>query len=290
MQTRASIISDMNKLSLERRARILACLCEGNSIRATCRLLDCSKGAVIKLLEDVGAACRKFHDEHVQGVQAQRVQCDEVWSFCYAKEKNVPADVKGHFGYGDTWTWTGIEAQTKLIIAWHVGRRDAGAARTFIADLASRITNRIQLTTDGYRAYLDAIDEAWATEVDYAMLVKLYGAEPTSKPETRYSPAQCVGTRRDAISGNPDPAHVSTSFVERHNLTIRMSNRRFTRLTNAFSKKLENHKHMLAIFFVYYNFARIHQTLRVTPAMEAGISEHVWTLEEIAALADEDSK
>ena len=288
MQTRASIISYMNKLSLDRRARILACLCEGNSIRATCRLLDCSKGAVIKLLEDVGAACRKFHDKHVRGVQAKRVQCDEVWSFCYAKEKNVPEEIKGQFGYGDVWTWTGIEAQTKLIIAWHVGRRDAGSARTFIMDLASRITNRILLTTDGHRAYLDAVDEAWATDVDYAMLVKLYGAEPAG--EARYSPAKCIGTRRDAISGNPDPAHVSTSFIERHNLTIRMSNRRFTRLTNAFSKKLENHKHMLAIFFVYYNFARIHKTLRVTPAMEAGISEHVWTLEEIAALADENSK
>jgi IS1 family transposase len=278
----------MNKLSLERRARILACLCEGSSIRATCRMTDSSKGAVIKLLEDVGTACQKYHDEHVRGVRAKRVQCDEVWSFCYAKEKNVPEPMKGHSGYGDPWTWTGIEAQTKLIIAWYVGRRDASAARTFILDLADRIANRIQLTTDGHRAYLDAIDEAWATEVDYAMLVKLYGAEPAG--EARYSPAKCLGTRRDAISGNPDPAHVSTSYVERHNLTIRMSNRRFTRLTNAFSKKLANHKHMLAIFFVYYNFARIHQSLRVTPAMEAGISDHAWTLEEIAALADENSK
>lgn len=288
MRARASIITDMNKLSLQRRAQILSCLCEGNSIRATCRMTDSSKGAVIKLVEDTGAACQKFHDEQVRGVSAHRVQCDEVWSFCYAKEKNVPVEVKGRLGFGDVWTWTGIEAQTKLLIAWYVGRRDAGAARTFILDLASRITNRIQLTTDGHRAYLDAVDEAWATDVDYAMLVKLYGAE--SAGEARYSPAKCVGTRRDAISGNPDPAHISTSYVERSNLTIRMQNRRFTRLTNAFSKKLANHRYMLAIFFVYYNFGRIHQTLRVTPAMEGGISDHVWTLEEIAALADTTSK
>jgi IS1 family transposase len=251
-------------------------------------MTDSSKGAVIKLLEDVGAACRTYHDEHVRGVRANRVPCDGVWSFCYAKEKNVPDSLKGRFGYGDTWTWTGIEAQTKLIIAWHVGRRDANAAREFILDLADRIANHIQLTTDGHRAYLDAVDEAWIGDVDYAMLVKLYGAEPAGA--ARHSPAKCVGTRRDAVSGNPDPAHVSTSYVERHNLTIRMSNRRFTRLTNAFSKKLANHKHMLAIFFMYYNFARIHQSLRVTPAMEAGISKHVWSLEEISALADEDSK
>jgi IS1 family transposase len=249
-------------------------------------MTDSSKGAVIKLLEDVGAACQKYHDERVRGVRAKRVQCDEVWSFCYAKEKNVPGLMKGRPGYGDTWTSTGIEAQTKLIIAWHVGRRDAGAARIFILDLAGRIANRIQLTTDGHRAYLDAVDEAWIGDVDYAMLVKLYWAEPAGK--ARYSPAKCVGTCRDAISGDPDPAHVSTSYVERHDLTIRMSNRRFTRLTNAFSKKLANHKHVLAIFFMYYNFARIHQSLRVTPPMEAGLSEHVWSLEEIAALADEE--
>jgi IS1 family transposase len=276
----------MNKLSVERHARILSCLCEGSSVRATCRMLDCSKDAVLKLIGDVGAACQKHHDEHVGGLTCSRVQMDEVWSFVHAKEKNVPVLVKGQFGHGDVWTWTAIEAQTKLIIAWHVGRRDGASARVFVQDVARRILNRIQLTTDGHRAYLDAVDEAWATEIDYAMLQKLYGAEPENTAETRYSPAKCIGTRRDVVSGNPDPKHVSTSYVERQNLTIRMTNRRFTRLTNAFSKKLANHKHMLAIFFVYYNFARIHQTLRVTPAMESGLSDHIWSLEEIAGLAE----
>jgi IS1 family transposase len=274
----------MNKLSLELRARILSCLCEGNSVRATCRMTDSSKDAVLKLIADVGAGCQKYHDGHVGGLTCVRVQMDEVWSFVHAKEKNVPASVRGQFGHGDVWTWTAIEAQAKLIIAWHVGRRDGASARVFVQDVARRILNRIQLTTDGHRPYLDAVDEAWATDVDYAMLQKLYGTEPES--ETRYSPAKCIGTRRDVVSGNPDPRHVSTSYVERQNLTIRMSIRRFTRLTNAFSKKLANHKHMLAVFFVYYNFARIHQTLRATPAMEAGISDHVWSLEEIAALAE----
>src|SRR6266852_4789172 len=276
----------MNRIPLARRAQILSCLCEGNSVRATCRMTDSSKDAVLKLIADVGEACRKHHDEQVCGLTCSRVQMDEVWSFVHAKEKNVPASVKGQFGHGDVWTWTAIEAQTKLIIAWHVGRRDGASAHVFVQDVARRILNRIQLTTDGHRAYLDAVDEAWATEVDYAMLVKLYGGEPASKPETRYSPAQCVGTRRDAISGNPDPEHVSTSFVERQNLTMRMQMRRYTRLTNAHSKKLENHRYATALHFVWYNFVRIHQTLRCSPAMEAGIDSHLWSMEELVSLAN----
>jgi IS1 family transposase len=282
MPTRASIIMDMNKLSLERRARILACLCEGNSIRATCRLLDCSKDAVLKLVVDAGTACATYHDEHVRGVASQRVQVDEVWSFVHAKAKNVPQEKRGTFGYGDVWTWTAIDADAKLMIAWHVGRRDANAAHTFMQDVADRLSNRVQLTSDGNHTYLAAVDYAFARDVDYAMLVKKYGEAPEA--EKRYSPAVCVGAERVPVRGRPDPDHISTSYIERSNLTIRMSNRRFTRLTNAFSKKLANHEHMLAIFFVYYNFARIHQTLRVTPAMEAGICDHVWTLEDIAAL------
>jgi IS1 family transposase len=276
---------DMNKLSIERRAQILSCLCEGNSVRATCRMMDCSKDAVLKLIVDAGTACAAYHDRHVRALTSQRVQVDEVWSFVHAKSKNVPQEKRGVFGFGDVWTWTAIDADSKLMIAWLVGRRDADAAHTFMNDVASRLTNRVQLTSDGHHAYLNAVDAAFARDVDYAMLVKKYGEAPEA--EKRYSPPVCVGAERTVMRGRPDPEHISTSYVERSNLTIRMSNRRFTRLTNAFSKKLANHKHMLAIFFVYYNFARIHQTLRVTPAMEAGISDHVWELEEVAFLADQ---
>ena len=272
----------MNKLSVERRARILSCLCEGNSVRATCRMLDCSKDAVLKLVVDAGVVCVAYHDAYVQGVTSQRVQVDEVWSFVHAKAKNVPQEKRGQFGYGDVWTWTAIDADSKLMIAWHVGRRDAGAAHVFMNDVAGRLANRVQLTSDGNHAYLSAVDEAFDRQIDYAMLIKQYGESAES--EKRYSPAICVGAEKSPVRGRPDPEHISTSYIERSNLTIRMSNRRFTRLTNAFSKKLANHKHMLAIFFLYYNFARIHQTLRVTLAMQAGLSDHVWTLEDIAAL------
>ncbi|MGD0076098.1 MAG: DDE-type integrase/transposase/recombinase [Candidatus Binataceae bacterium] len=274
----------MNKLSLERRARILGCLCEGVSVRATCRLLDCSKDAVLKLIVDAGTACATYHDEHVRGIKSKRVQVDEIWSFVHAKAKNVPQENRGQFGFGDVWTWTAIDADSKLMVAWHVGRRDAAAAHTFMRDVAGRLANRIQLTSDGNSVYLSAVDEAFARDVDYAMLIKQYGE--SSEAEKRYSPAICVGAEKSPVRGRPNPEHISTSYVERSNLTLRMQNRRFTRLTNAFSKKLANHKHMLAISWVFYNFARIHQTLRVTPAMEAGISDHVWTLEEIAALVD----
>ncbi len=269
-------------MSIERRAQILSCLCEGNSVRATCRMLDCSKDAVLKLVVDAGTACATYHEEHVRGVASKRVQVDEVWSFVHAKAKNVPQEKRGEFGYGDVWTWTAIDADSKLMIAFHLGRRDAGAAHTFMNDVASRLANRVQLTSDGNHAYLSAVDEAFDRGIDYAMLVKKYGDSPES--EKRYSPPICLGADKTVIRGRPDPEHISTSYVERSNLTIRMQNRRFTRFTNAFSKKLTNHRHMFAIFCVYYNFVRIHQTLRVTPAMEAGICDHVQTMEEIASL------
>ena len=282
MQPRASIIMDMNKLSIERRGRILACLCEGMSVRATCRLMDCSKDAALKLVVDAGTACAAYHDQHVRGIASKRVQVDEIWSFVHAKAKNVPQEKRGQFGFGDVWTWTAIDADSKLMIAWHVGRRDAGAAHIFMNDVAARLANRVQLSSDGNHAYLSAVDEAFDRGIDYAMIVKIYGNSPES--EKRYSPAVCLGVEKTEVRGLPDPKHISTSYIERSNLTLRMQNRRFTRLTNAFSKKLANHRHMLAITWVYYNFARIHQTLRVTPAMQAGISEHVWTMEEIAGL------
>jgi IS1 family transposase len=273
---------DMNKLSIERRSRILACLCEGLSVRATCRLLDCSKDAVLKLIVDAGEACEAFHHTRVQGLTSQRVQVDEVWSFVHAKAKNVPQEKRGEFGFGDVWTWTAIDADSKLMIGFHLGRRDAQAAHTFMNDVAGRLANRVQLTSDGNHAYLSAVDEAFDRQIDYAMLIKHYGDAPEA--EKRYSPAICVGAEKSPVRGRPDPEHISTSYVERHNLTIRMQNRRFTRLTNAFSKKLANHRHMFAIFCVYYNFVRIHQTLRITPAMEAGISDRILDFADIAAL------
>ena len=276
----------MNKLSIKKRAQILGMLVEGNSLRATSRIADCSINTVTKLLVDVGTACAEYQDKGLRNLPCKRVQCDEVWSFCYAKEKNVPAEMKGQFGYGDVWTWTAICADTKLIASWMVGRRDGEAAKEFIADLAGRLANRVQLTTDGHKPYLQAVEDSFGVDVDYAMLVKLYGETKGKSPERKYSPGECCGAVKGAVCGNPDDAHISTSFVERQNLTMRMSMRRFTRLTNGFSKKVDNHMHAIALHFMYYNFGRIHKTLRVTPAMEAGISDHVWSLEEIAALAN----
>lgn len=274
----------MNRLSTQERAQILSCLVEGNSIRATCRMTGAAKGTVIKLLADVGAACKRFHDQRVFMIETKRVQCDEIWSFCYAKEKNIPADMQGVFGIGDVWTWTAIDADTKLMIAYSVDSRDEHAARRFIEDLAKRLASRVQLTTDGLRAYLTAIPQAFGNNIDYGMLIKLY-----SNPKGgvgRYSPGECCGARRSKVIGKPSKDKISTSFVERQNLTMRMSMRRFTRLTNAFSKKVENLGHAVALHFMFYNFGRIHQTLRVTPAMQAGLTDHVWSLEEIAELAD----
>ncbi|MDO8358375.1 MAG: IS1 family transposase [Nitrospirota bacterium] len=275
----------MNKLTQAKRVQIIAALVEGNSIRATCRMTGAAKGTVLKLLADLGKACAQYQDQYLRNLPCKKIQCDEIWSFCYAKEKNVPEEMKGKLGFGDVWTWTAIDADSKLIVSFLVGGRSADYARKFIDDLASRLANRVQLTTDGYRAYLTAVERAFGGEVDYAMLDKIYNAPP-NKGTTRYSPAECCGTRKIKVQGNPDLRQASTSFVERQNLTMRMSMRRMTRLTNAFSKKIENQAHAVALHFMHYNFARIHQTLRVTPAMEAGVATHVWSLEEIADLID----
>ena len=273
----------MNRMSLAQRAKILGFLVEGMSLRAASRLADCSINTVTKLLEDVGAACAEYQDAALRNLPCKRVQCDEIWSFVGAKQKNV---AQGANGYGDVWTWTAICADTKLVASWMVGSRDGEAANTFIADLAGRLANRVQLTTDGHKVYVDAVERAFGAGIDYAMLIKLFGEGPAS-PERKYSPADQVGTKIVKIEGTPDMAKVSTSYVERQNLTMRMSMRRFTRLTNGFSKKVENHAHAVALHFMHYNFGRIHKTLRVTPAMEAGVSDHVWSLEEIAALVPE---
>jgi IS1 family transposase len=276
----------MNRLGIKERAKILSCLVEGNSIRATCRMTGAAKGTVLKLLADVGKACSDYQDKTLINLNCKRIQCDEVWAFVGCKERNVPKNQKG-YGLGDIWTWTAIDADTKLMVSYVVGRRDADCAEKFIVDLKSRLASRVQLTTDGYKMYLRAVEKEFAGEIDYAMLHKVYGAPQGSQNERRYSTGECCGTIKGTVSGNPDQAHISTSFVERSNLTLRMCQRRFTRLTNAFSKKAENLEHAVSLHFMYYNFARIHKTLRVTPAMEAGICDHVWSLEEIAGLVDE---
>jgi len=274
----------MNTLTKEKRTQIIGMLIEGMSLRAAARLADVSFNTVTKLLVDIGHATAEHQDKALRNLKCKRIQCDEIWAFVYAKEKNVPEDKKGHFGFGDVWTWTAIDADTKLVPSFLVGTRNARSASMFIDDLKSRLANRVQLTTDGHRAYLEAVEGAFGADVDYAMLQKIY---ESSQEETRYSPAKCVGCEVKKIQGNPDPDHISTSYVERQNLTMRMGMRRFTRLTNAFSKKVENHAYQVALHFMYYNFCRIHATLRVTPAMEAGVSDHVWSIEEIAALLPE---
>ncbi len=273
----------MNKLSIEKRAQIIGMLVEGNSMRAITRMTGCSINTVTKLLVDVGTACWLYQHKTMRNLTCKRIQCDEVWNFCYCKEKNIPEDHKGQFGFGDVYTWTALDADTKLIPSFLVGRRDAGCAKVFMKDLEGRLANRVQLTTDGLRAYLTAVEDAFAGDIDYAMLVKLYG-EDQSEGQKRYSPAQCTGADKIPVSGKPDPKNISTSYVERQNLTMRMSMRRFTRLTNGFSKKIENLEYSVALHFMHYNFCRVHKTLRVTPAMEAGIADHVWTLEEIVKL------
>lgn len=286
MLERSSIIVDMNRLSLEKRVQIISALVEGNSMRATARMAGVSIVTVSRLLVDLGVACAAYQNKHLRNLPCKRVQCDEIWTFCYSKEKNVPAEKKGQFGFGDVWTWTAICADTKLVASWFVGGRDAGSAYEFMSDLASRLANRVQLTTDGHKAYLSAVEDSFGRDVDYAMLVKLYGPDPAATPG-RYSPPKCTGAVCEVIQGRPDREHVSTSYVERQNLTMRMGMRRFTRLTNAFSKKVENLECAIALHYMHYNFCRIHKTLRVTPAMEAGVSDHVWTLEEVAALVPE---
>ena len=276
----------MNKLSLQKRAQIIGLLVEGNSMRSVTRLVGCSINTVTKLLIDAGTACAIYQNEVMRDLPCKRIQCDEIWAFCGMKEKNVPKEHEGELGYGDVYTWTAICADTKLVPSFLIGRRDAEYAYTFMHDLAGRLKNRVQLTTDGHHAYLNAVASNFGSEIDYAMLVKVYGATVGKEDQRRYRLPECTGAEKRRINGNPDIKHVSTSFVERQNLTMRMGMRRFTRLTNAFSKKVDNLEYAVALHFMYYNFGRIHKTLRVTPAMEAGISDHVWSLEEIADLSN----
>lgn len=276
----------MNRLSIQERAKILGCLVEGMSVRATCRITGAAKKTVLRLIGEFGTSCAEYQDKTLRNLSCKHLQCDEIWSFCYSKDKNVPEDKKNVFGYGDVWTWTALDADTKLVPCWHVGTRGGAAAKVFIDDLASRLASRVQLTTDGHKAYLTAVERSFGAGIDYAMLVKLYGDTQGNAQEQRYSSGQCCGAIKGAVCGKPDEDHISTSFVERQNLTMRMNMRRFARLTNAFSKKIANHEHAIAIYFMYYNFGRVHQTLRVTPAMEAGITDHVWSLEEIVGLAE----
>jgi len=268
----------MNKLTRDKQAQAIAALVEGTSINATVRMTGVAKNTILKLLAELGHACVAYQDKALRNLTCKRVQCDEIWQFCYAKEKNVPADKKGQFGFGDVWTWVAIDADTKLIPTFMLGNRDSRTAKAFMDDLAARLTNRIQLTTDGLNVYMEAVEGAFGANVDYAMLIKLYGA---SQEEVRYSPAECIGCETRVMAGKPKSEHISTSFVERQNLTMRMGMRRFTRLTNGFSKKIENHFWAIAIHFMHYNFCRIHKSLRVTPAMEAKVTDHVWTIEEM---------
>jgi IS1 family transposase len=266
---------------MEQKTRVVAALVEGNSIRSTVRMTGVAKNTVLRMVLDLAEACAAYHNRHVRNLKVRRLQCDEIWQFVGAKAKNTRPEKKA-IGWGDVWTWTAIDADTKLCVSYLVGGRDLGWAKEFMEDCASRIKNRVQITTDGHKAYLEAVENAFGADIDYAQLQKIYGA--VTENETRYSPARCIGCDMKVVSGNPDPKHVSTSFVERQNLSMRMSIRRFTRLTNAFSKKIENHAAAVAIWFMYYNFCRVHQTLRVTPAMESGLSDHVWSIQELCAL------
>ena len=280
----------MNKLSIEKKTQVITALVERNSIRATCRMTGTAKGTVTRLLASVGKACARYQDRILRELPCKHIQCDEIWSFCYAKQKNVPEDKQGKFGYGDVWTWVALDADNKLAVSYLVGLRNVECATHFIDDLKDRLVNRFQLTTDGYKVYLDVVDNAFGLDIDYAILDKRYGKEP--EQQKRYSPAKCIGTVKKVVQGNPDTRDISTSFVERQNLTMRMSMRRFTRLTNAFSKKIENLEYAVALHFMYYNFARPHKSLANpyprTPAMAAGIDNHIWTVEEIVRLTREE--
>ncbi len=277
----------MRKLDTKTRALIIRLLVEGNSIRATARIADVSKNTVNKLLIDAGKACSKFHDENVRNVNASVIECDEIWSFTYAKQKNVAGATAAPEGAGDTWTWTAIDRDSKLIVSYLVGGRDGEYAIAFMDDLRARLANRVQLTTDGHKAYLEAVEGAFGGDVDYAQLIKMYGgATGTKGHEKKYSPAECTGIKKRSIEGKPDRALISTSFVERQNLTMRMHMRRFTRLANAFSKKVENHSYAVALHFMYYNFVKVHQTLKVTPAMEAGLTDRLWDINDLVDLVD----
>ncbi len=275
----------MNRIDTERRAQEVRCLLEGNSINSTVRMTGVSKNTILKLLVEIGAACSEYMDAIMRDLPCQRLQADEAWAFCYAKQKNVKPEHFEAGGYaGDVWTWVAIDADTKLIPSWLIGTRDAASARTFIEDLAGRLANRVQLTTDGLKAYLTAVKGVFGKEIDYAMLVKIYGE--SQEPQKRYSPATCIGCESHTVTGRPNPEHISTSYVERQNLTMRMSMRRFTRLTNGFSKKLENHGASVALYMMWYNFGRKHMTLGTMPAVKAGIADHIWSVEEIIGLLE----
>lgn len=268
----------MNRLNFTRQSQVIAVLVEGNSIRAIERMTGAAKHTILKLIKNLGIACADYQDRTLRNLKCRKIQVDEIWQFVYAKEKNVPAEKKGHFGYGDVWTWVAIDADTKLVPSFMTGNRDAQSARMFIDDLASRLASRVQLTSDGLKVYLEAVEGAFGCDIDYSMLIKTY---ESTQDETRYSPAECTSCERKPVMGHPDPKYISTSYVERQNLTMRMNMRRFTRLTNGFSKKVENHAYSVAIHYMHYNFCRIHQTLRVTPAMEADVTDQVWTIEEM---------
>ena len=276
----------MNRMDTARRTQVIRCLMEGNSINSTVRMTGVAKNTILKLMIELGSACSTYMDRTFRNLNCQRVQADEAWSFCYAKAKNVTPEItEKNEGAGNVWTWIALDADTKLICTWMIGNRDWWTANAFVKDLESRLASRIQLTTDGLKLYLHAVNANFGENVDYAMLKKIYGGTvDESGPNVRYSPAKCIGAERKAMIGNPDAEHISTSYVERQNLTMRMSLRRFTRLTNGFSKKVQNHAHAIAVHFMHYNFARIHKTLRATPAMAAGVSDHVWSLEEIVGL------
>lgn len=275
----------MNKLSTQKRVQIISALVEGNSINATSRIVGVSNNTVLKLLADIGNACAIYQDKVFRNLTCKRIECDEIWSFVHAKERHLTSELQGVFGYGDVYTWVAIDAESKLVPCWNVGRRDADSGMAFIKDLSERVTNRFQLSTDGNKMYLTAVEETFGSEIDYAMIVKIYGHTEDDATK-RYSPAECIGCQTAVIAGNPDMNLVSTSYIERQNLTMRMSMRRFTRLTNGFSKKIENHMHAVALHYMYYNFVRIHKSLRCTPAMAAGVSNALWSIEDIVALLD----
>lgn len=284
-QARISYTPGMNRLPIAKRSQILSLLCEGSSMRSISRVVDCSINTVTRELVVAGNACAEFHDRTVRNVKSKRVQCDEIWSFVGMKEKAAKKKAEREAGVGDVWTWTGIDADHKLILSWLVGGRGAGAAYEFMNDLQSRLAHRVQLTTDGHKAYLDAVDSTFGIGVDYAMLVKIYGPDP-KEDERRYSPGICIGCEPNVICGHPDPEHISTSYVERQNLNLRMGMRRFTRLTNAFSKKFENHCHMVALYSVWHNFCRMHMTLKMTPALAAGVTDRLWSVHDLIEVID----
>ncbi|MDX6593191.1 MAG: hypothetical protein QOJ13_2387 [Gaiellales bacterium] len=278
----------MNRLPAEKRTQVIAALVEGNSIRATCRMTGAAKGTVTKLLADLGAACSAYMDASLRDLPCQRIQCDEIWAFVGMKAKTVPAERKGEFGVGDVWTWVAIDADTKLVPSYYVGLRETGDAYAFLRDLAGRLHARVQLTTDAWRGYLSAVETTFGDDVDYAQVHKIFGPDPAA--ERRYSPPICIGMHGRVLKGDPDPDYISTSYVERQNLTMRMGMRRFTRLTNAFSRKVEYLTAAVSIHFMHYNYCRVHQTLKTTPAVAAGVTDHVWTLPEMIALLDATEK